>query len=62
MTKDKMTDAEKEKLGAMAMFFNVDICTLFECPEDGCTECPIKRVIDAQEDVILAISEAVCNY
>ena len=62
MTKDKMTDAEKERLGAMAIFFNVDICALFECPEEGCTECPMKKMTDAQEDLILAMSEVLHNY
>jgi hypothetical protein len=62
MTKDKMTDVEKEKLGAMGIFFNADICTVFECPEEGCTECPIGRVIEAQEDLMLAISEAIHNH
>lgn len=62
MTKDKMTDVEKARLEGMETIFNVDICTVFRCPEEGCTECPLKRVVDAQEDLMLAISEAIRNY
>jgi hypothetical protein len=62
MTKDKMTSAEKERLEGMEIFFNVDICPAFECPEEGCTECPIRRVVDAQEDLIIAVSEAIRNH
>ena len=62
MTKDKMTDTEKAMLEGMEIFLNVDICTVFECPEEGCTECPIGRVINAQRDLMLAISEAICNH
>ena len=61
MTKDKMTDTEKARLEGMEAILNVDICTVFECPEEGCTECPIRRVIDAQKDLMLAIGEAICN-
>lgn len=62
MTKDKMTDTEKARLEGMETIFNVDICTVFQCPEEGCTECPLKRVVDAQEDLMLAISETLRNY
>ena len=62
MTKDKMTDTEKARLKGMEAILNADICTVFECPEEGCTECPIGRVIDAQKDLMLAIREAICNH
>ena len=62
MTKNKITDTEKAKLKGMEIIFNVDICPAFECPEEGCDECPIRRVVDAQEDLMVAISRAVCNY
>ena len=62
MTKEKMTDIEKARLEGMTSFFNIDICTAFECPSEGCDECPLKRVVDAQEDLILAISRTICDY
>ena len=62
MTVDKMTDVEKARLEGMETIFNVDICTVFKCPEEGCTECPLKRVVDAQEDLMVAISRTICDY
>lgn len=62
MTKDKMTNDEKTRLEGMEIFFNVDICTVFECPAEGCTECPLRRVVNAQEDLMIAISETLRNY
>ena len=62
MTKDKMTDTEKAKLQGMEIIFNVDICPAFECPEEGCDECPIRRVVEAQEDLVIAIGRAVCDH
>lgn len=62
MTKDKMTDTEKARLEGMEAIFNVDICTVFQCPEEGCTECPLRRVVDAQEDLMIAISRTICDH
>lgn len=62
MTKGAMTNTEKEKLEAMKIFFDVDICTAFECPEEGCDECPIRTVIDAQENLMRAIVKTICNH
>lgn len=62
MTKDKMTDIEKARLQGMEIFFNVDICPEFNCPEEGCDECPIRRVVEAQEDLLKAISGTIRNY
>ena len=62
MTKDKMANDEKARLEGMEIFFNIDICTVFECPEEGCTECPLYKVISAQEDLMVAIGETLRNY
>lgn len=62
MTKDKMTDTEKARLEGMEAIFNVDICTVFQCPEEGCSECPLQRVVNAQEDLMIAISRTICDY
>lgn len=62
MTKDKMTNGEKAKLQGMQIIFNVDICPAFECPEEGCDECPIRGVVEAQEDLMVTISKAVYNH
>jgi hypothetical protein len=62
MTKDKMTNEEKARLDGIGVVLNLDICSAFECPYDGCDECPIRNVINAQEDLILAISRVLGNY
>ena len=62
MTKDKMTDTEKAMLEGMEVIFNTDICTVFECPAEGCTECPLHKVVNAQEDLMLAISETLRSF
>lgn len=62
MTKDKMTDTEKARLEGMETMLNIDICMVFECPAEGCTECPLHKVVNAQEDLMLAISETLRNY
>lgn len=62
MTKDKMTDTEKARLEGMEVIFNVDICTVFQCPEEGCYECPLQRVVNAQENLVNAISRAICDH
>lgn len=62
MTKDKITDVEKARLEGMEIIFNVDICPAFVCPPEGCVECPIRKVVEAQEKLMVAISNAVCDY
>lgn len=62
MTKDKMTDVEKARLEGMEVIFNVDICPAFECPDEGCEECPIRKVVEAQENLMVTISRARCDH
>jgi hypothetical protein len=62
MTKDKMTDAEKRILEGMGVIFNVDICPAFECPKEGCDKCPIHKVVNAQQDLMVTIERVICDH
>lgn len=62
MTKDGMTNEEKARLDGIRVVLDLDICAAFQCPYDGCDECPIRSVIEAQEKLQLAMSQAINNY
>lgn len=62
MTKDGMTTEEKARLDGIRIVLDLDICASFQCPYDDCDECPIRSVIEAQEDLQLAISRVIDNY
>lgn len=62
MTKDKLTEVEKARLEGIEVVFNVDFCLAFNCPAEGCEECPLRKVVEAQEKLIEAISNARCDY
>lgn len=55
MTIKGLTAEEKERLDGAWAIMNFDICTLFECPPEGCDECPMAKVIEAQQDLGLTI-------
>ncbi len=62
MTKDMLTEVEKARLEGMETVFNVDLCLAFECPDEGCEECPIRKVIEAQANLVEAIGKAIRDY
>ena len=60
MTRDGLTQEEKTFLDGMRVVLTTfDICAHFKCHPDGCDDCPLSRVVNAQEDLDLAISKAI---
>jgi hypothetical protein len=62
MTKDGMTQEEKARLDGIRVVLDLDICASFECPYDGCDECPIRCVIEAQENLQSTMHRVIGNY
>ena len=62
MTKDGMTNEEKARLDGIRVVLDLDICAAFTCPYDGCDECPIRSVIEAQENLQLTMHRVIGNY
>lgn len=50
---------EKAILLGMQAVFNLDICGYFDCPSDGCDNCPLQAVVQAQEEFLNTINKAV---
>ena len=60
MTRDGLTQEEKTFLhGMRVVLTEIDICAHFKCHPDGCDECPLAKVVNAQEDLDLAISRVI---
>ena len=50
---------EKAVLLGMQVVFDVDICACFDCPTDGCANCPLQAIVQAQEELLKAIYKEV---
>ena len=57
MTKDGLSREEKAALLGMGAVLLVDVCAFFDCPNEGCDECPLSRVVDAKAELIRVINE-----
>lgn len=62
MTKDMLTEVEKARLEGMEVILNVDLCLAFDCPDEGCEECPLRKVIEAQVNLVEAIDKVRHYY
>ena len=45
MTKDGMTKEEKNIAEGIVFMLNQDLCGPFECPPEGCDQCPLHNVM-----------------
>lgn len=59
MTKDGMNEIEKATLQGIAAVLNLDICDSFQCPDEGCDECPLHKVCVAQDTLMVEIGNLV---
>ena len=50
---------EKAILLGIQAVLNFDICICFDCPTDGCANCPLQTVIQAQAEFMSAINKVV---
>lgn len=50
---------EKALLLGIQAVLNFDICACFDCPADGCANCPLQAVVQAQEELMKAINKEV---
>lgn len=59
MTKDGMNEIEKATLRGIEAVLNLDICDSFQCPDEGCDECPLRKVCEAQEKLVAEIDNLI---
>lgn len=51
MENGKLTKEEKSLLRGIWVATDCDICSLFECPPEGCSDCPLNRLSDLNAQI-----------
>jgi len=59
MTKHGLAQEEKILLTGMLIPLNLDLCMAFQCPDEGCDECPFAKMIEAHNKFITAVEEVI---
>ena len=59
MTKDGLCKEEKAILAGMMAVLDIDICAYFDCPDEGCEECPLNEVLNKKAEFYKTVNEVL---
>ena len=57
----QLTELEKGMLEGIRLLVDVDICTLFPCHRDGCEQCPLNKLVKAQDNFVAELDNLIAD-
>lgn len=59
--KKKLTPNEVGTLEGLRLLYDVDICAPFPCPRNGCENCPLNKLVKAQENFMAELDNLIAD-